>query len=161
MNIKYYANKETVSVNAVNIDNIKKISIDCTDDNENIIGNLYLDDIRIELFKIEVLNKYFNKIVSSEKHILEMFNSNVIRKYAKEEYRDIIYKEGFDKFKTYVTSNNITVNLLLDEFKIIGVRGCIQILEEKIIINNSESLNYLIEFLMISLYLRTIKSRTS
>lgn len=94
MDIKYYYNFNSKSIEAINMDNVKRIYVKYYSCNSEQVSTLYFDDINIHSIPKEIMEKKINEIVNSEEKILEIYNSDIIKKCSKEENKELIFKKG-------------------------------------------------------------------
>ena len=156
MDIKYYINKVSGTIEAINMDNIKRIWVDWHGNDAANIATVYFDDIKIDTIKIKQLEKTVNEIINSEDKILKIYNSDIIKRALKEESRELIFKIGFNTFKEYLQSNDINIEVIIKRLKILVIRAYVEQLKTSDTIGADKSLNYLISFVLISLYVSSI-----
>lgn len=157
MDIKYYINKSSGTIEAINMDNIKRIWVDWHGNDNPILATVYFDDINVDSIKREKVEMKVNEITSSEDKILEIYNSEIIRKVFKEENSKIIFKNGFNTFKEYLQSSDVNLEVIIKSVKLLIVRVYVEQLKNFDTIGGDKTLSYLISFVLSSMYNTHIK----
>lgn len=157
MDIKYYYNCNSKVVEAINMDNVKRIYVDYYNCNSKKVSTLYFDEISIHSIYKETMEKKINEIINSEEKILEIYNSDIIKKSLKEESRELIFKNGFLVFKDYFKSNNMNFEAVFNEYENIGVRAYVEYIKVFDVMDYNRSIDYIVSFVIISMYLKYIK----
>lgn len=157
MDIKYYYNCNSKVVEAINMDNVKRIYVDYYNCNSKKVSTLYFDEISIHSIYKETMEKKINEIINSEEKILEIYNSDIIKKSLKEESRELIFKNGFLVFKDYFKSNNMNFETVFNEYENIGVRAYVEYIKVFDVMDYNRSIDYIVSFVIISMYLKYIK----
>lgn len=157
MDIKYYYNCNSKVVEAINIDNVKRIYVDYYNCNSKKVSTLYFDEISIHSIYKETMEKKINEIINSEEKILEIYNSDIMKKSLKEESRELIFKNGFLVFKDYFKSNNMNFETVFNEYENIGVRAYVEYIKVFDVMDYNRSIDYIVSFVIISMYLKYIK----
>lgn len=157
MDIKYYINYDSGSVEAINMDNVKRIYIEHFKDTSKNLSQLYFDEIKVHILKKGLLEDKINEIVNSEEKILEIYNSDIFKTKLNEENRNEIFMKGFNSFKEFVKSADMNIESFIFNFKIIGVRSYIGLLDENNKIGADETIDYIVRFVIIFMYLKHIK----
>lgn len=157
MDIKYYYNFNSESIEAINMDNVKRIYVKCYSCNNEQVSTLYFDDINIHSIPKEIMEKKINEIINSEEKILEIYNSDIIKKCSKEENKELIFKNGFLKFKDYFQSNNVNFETIFNEYENIGVRAYIEYIKAFDVMEYNKSIDYIVSFVIISMYFKYLK----
>lgn len=156
MDIKYYINYASGSVEAINMDNVKRIYIEHFNDTSKNLSELYFDDINVHILKTGLIEDKINEIISSEEKILEMYNSDIEKINLNEEKRNKIFINGFIPFKEFIKSGNVNIKSFINDFKIIGVRSYIELLKNTNKIGTDETIDYIVRFMIISRYSKHI-----
>ena len=156
MDIKYYINYASGSVEAINMDNVKRIYIEHFNDASKTLGNLYFDDIKVHILNRGLVEDKINEIINSEEKILEMYNSDIEKINLNKEKRNKIFINGFIPFKEFVKSDNLNIESFTRDFKIIGVRSYIELLKDTNKIGTAETTDYIVKFMIISMYSKHI-----
>lgn len=156
MDIKYYINYASGSVEAVNMDNVKRIYIENFNDTSKNLSELYFDDIKVHIIKTGTIKDKINEIINSEEKILEMYNSDIKKVNFTEERMNKIFMDGFNPFKEFVKSSDVNIDSFINNFKIIGVRSYIELLKNTNKIGTSETIDYIVRFMIISMYSKHI-----
>mgnify|MGYP000040344647 FL=1 len=157
MDIKYYYNCNSKVVEAINMDNVKRIYVDYYNCNSKKVSTLYFDEISIHSIYKETMEKKINEIINSEEKILEIYNSDIMKKSLKEESRELIFKNGFLVFKDYFKSNNMNFETVFNEYENIGVRAYVEYIKVFDVMDYNRSIDYIVSFVIISMYLKYIK----
>lgn len=157
MDIKYYYNCNSKVVEAINMDNVKRIYVDYYNCNSKKVSTLYFDEISIHSIYKETMEKKINEIINSEEKILEIYNSDIMKKSLKEESRELIFKNGFLVFKEYFKSNNVNFETVFNEYENIGVRAYGEYIKVFDVMDYNKSIDYIVSFVIISMYLKYIK----
>lgn len=157
MDIKYYYNCNSKVVEAINMDNVKRIYVDYYNCNSKKVSTLYFDEISIHSIYKETMEKKINEIINSEEKILEIYNSDIMKKSLKEESRELIFKNGFWVFKDYFKSNNMNFETVFNEYENIGVRAYVEYIKVFDVMDYNRSIDYIVSFVIISMYLKYIK----
>lgn len=156
MDIKYYVNYTSGSVEAINMDNVKKIYIECCNDNSNNLSMLYFDDIKIHVLDKDKVEDKINEIVNSEEKILEIYNSDISKIKFSEENRNRIFMNGFNPFKEFIKSSHINIESFTYNFNMIGVRSYIELLKSDNKIGGNGTIDYIVRFIIIFMYSKHI-----
>lgn len=157
MDIKYYYNFNSESIEAINMDNVKRIYVKYYSCNNEQVSTLYFDDINIHSIPKEIMEKKINEIINSEEKILEIYNSDIIKKCSKEENKELIFKKGFLEFKDYFQSNNVNFETIFNEYENIGVRAYIEYIKVFDVMEYNKSIDYIVSFVIISMYFKYLK----
>ena len=157
MDIKYYINYDSGSVEAINMDNVKRIYIEHFNDINNNLGKLYFDDVNVHIIKRGLVEDKINEIVNSEEKILEMYNSDIFKTKLNEENKNKVFMNGYSSFKEFIESKDVNIEGFISIFKIIGIRPYIELLKDKNRIGNDETNDYIVRFILIFMYLKHIK----
>ena len=114
MDIKYYYNCNSKVVEAINMDNVKRIYVDYYNCNSKKVSTLYFDEISIHSIYKETMEKKINEIINSEEKILEIYkNTKFFIKNQDnkvwEKKRDLL--ELTDKTVTIVGCGNVGIEV--------------------------------------------------
>lgn len=157
MDIKYYYNCNSKVVEAINMDNVKRIYVDYYNCNSKKVSTLYFDEISIHSIYKETMEKKINEIINSEEKILEIYNSDIIKISFREQSRELIFKNGFLAFKGYIQSDNVNFEAAFNAYKVIGVRTYIEYIKVFDAIDFNELIDYIFSFVICFMYLKYIK----
>lgn len=157
MDIKYYYNCNSRVVEAINMNNVKRIYIEYYGYNNKKVSTLYFDDIKIHSIDKESMEDKINEIVNSEEKILEIYNSDIIKISFREQSRELIFKNGFFAFKEYIQSNKVNFETLFKAYNVIGVRTYIEYMKVFDVIDYNKLIDYIFSFVICFMYLKYIK----
>lgn len=157
MDIKYYYNCDSRGIEAINMDNVKRIYMEYYTSSKKV-STLFFDDIKIHSIDKESMEDKINEIVNSEEKILEIYNSDIMKKSFKEESRELIFKNGFFAFKEYFQSNNVNFETVFNEYKNIGIRAYIEYIKDFNVMDYDRSIDYIVSFVISFMYLKFIKA---
>lgn len=152
MDIKYFMNRETGRIEAVNIDNVKRIYVEWNYDDKSL-STLYFDDMKIHNINKESFEDDINRIVSSEEKILKIYNSNIIKKFLNDRSKELIYNGGFIKFKDYIMSADVNHESVITAYKLVGVKAYIQYMKTTDVIGSDKTTKYIVSFLLVYMYI--------
>lgn len=156
MDIKYYYNFESRGIEAINMDNVKRIYMEYYTSSKKV-STLFFDDIKIHSIDKESMEDKINEIVNSEEKILEIYNSDIIKKSFRKVSRELIFKNGFLAFKGYIQSDNVNFEAAFNAYKVIGVRTYIEYIKVFDAIDFNELIDYIFSFVICFMYLKYIK----
>nr|UVN03569.1 MAG: hypothetical protein [Bacteriophage sp.] len=156
MEIKYYYNCESRSIEAINMDNVKRIYMKYYT-NSKKVSTLFFDDIKIHSIDKENMEDKISEIVNSEEKILAIYNSDIIKISFKDESRELIFKNGFLVFKEYIKSNNVNFEAAFKAYKVVGVRTYIEYMKSFDVIDYRTLIDYIFSFVISFMYLNHLK----
>lgn len=156
MDIKYYYNCESRGIEAINMDNVKRIYMEYYMGSEKV-STLFFDDIKIHSIDKESMEDKINEIVNSEEKMLEIYNSDIIKISFKDESRELIFKNGFTAFKEYFQSSDVNFETVLKGYKLIGIRAYIEQMKAFDVIASDKSIDYIVSFVVSFMYMKYIK----
>lgn len=156
MDIKYYYNCESRGIEAINMDNVKRIYMNYYT-NSKKVSTLFFDDIKIHSIDKESIEDKINEIVNSEEKMLEIYNSDIIKKVLKKENSELILKKGFAAFKEYFQSSDVNFETVLKGYKLIGIRAYIEQIKEFDVIASDKLIDYIVSFVISFMYMKCIK----
>lgn len=157
MDFKYYINQSSGVIEAINVDNVKRVYVQYYNCNNEKLSTLYFDDISVHSIYKEAMEDEINEIVDSEEKMLGIYNSDIINKTYREESRELIFKNGFFVFKDYLKSNNVNFETVFNEYRNMGVRAYIEYIKNFNVMDYDRLINYVVRFVIISMYLKYIK----
>ena len=157
MDIKYYYNCNSKVVEAINMDNVKRIYVDYYNCNSKKVSTLYFDDIKIHSIDKNSLENKINEIVNSENKILKIYNSSIIKIALGEENAILIFKNGFTAFKEFFQSSSVNTKTVFSNFKVIGTIAYIEQLKEFDKIGTDRTIDYIVGFVISFMYMKYIK----
>lgn len=157
MDIKYYRNRTSGAIEAINIDNVKRIYIEWHETDKKSLSTLYFDDIKIHTINKESMENKINEIISSEDKILEIYNSDIIKKIFKQENSEVIFKIGFIAFKEYLQSRDVNFDTVLNTYKLIGIRAYIEKIKAFDVIVSDKVTEFIVGFILCFMYLSSLK----
>lgn len=156
MDIKYYYNCESRGIEAINMDNVKRIYMEYYMGSEKV-STLFFDDIKIHSIDKESMEDKINEIVNSEEKMLEIYNSDIIKISFKDESRELIFKNGFTAFKEFFQSSSVNTKTVFSNFKVIGTIAYIEQLKEFDKIGTDRTIDYIVSFVISFMYMKYIK----
>lgn len=155
MDIKYFINTEIGNIEAINMDNVKRIYIEWNSD-DKYLSSLYFDDIKVHGINKKIMEDKFNEIISSEEKVLKIYNSDIIKKVTKNKNRELIFNHGFSEFKDFIMFNDIEFEKVVMSYKAIGIKAYIEHIKIVNVIAY-ETIDYIISSVLIFMYLNYLQ----